>query len=98
MPRGFEFMEPGTDVWAPLVFDPTSPQHRATFNRAVARLAPGVTPERASQELQALIPAMHRDLAKTGQWGRRIRVRVAAGLGRERRPADAPDPARRGRA
>ena len=75
MPRGFEFMEPGTDVWAPLVFDPTSPQHRATFNRAVARLAPGVTPERASQELQALIPAMHRDLAKTGQWGRGIHVR-----------------------
>jgi putative ABC transport system permease protein len=76
MPRGFEFMEPGTDVWAPLVFDPTSPQHRASFNRAVARLAPGVTAERASQELQALIPAMHRDLAKTGQWGRGIHVRL----------------------
>ena len=75
MPRGFEFMEPGTDVWAPLVFDPTSPQHRSSFNRAVARLAPGVTTERATRELEALVPAMQRDLAKTAQWGRGIHVR-----------------------
>ena len=39
---------------------------------------------------------MHRDLAKTGQWGRGSRA-IAAGFGRERRPADAPDPPRRGR-
>ena len=74
MPRGFEFMEPGTDVWAPLAFDPASPQHRATFNLAVARLAGGATPALASQELQALVPDMRRDLAKPEQWGRNIRV------------------------
>jgi putative ABC transport system permease protein len=74
MPKGFEFVEPGTDVWTPLVFDPSSPQHKAAFNRAVARLAPGVTAERASEELQASVAATRRDLGKTEEWGRDLRV------------------------
>ena len=53
MPRGFEFLEPGTDVWAPLPFDPTSAQHRAQFSQAFARLERGVTTEAATSELQA---------------------------------------------
>lgn len=74
MPRGFEFREPGTDVWAPMAFDPTAPLHRGTFNLAIARLAPGATPARATDELQALVPAMRRELSKPAGWGRDLRV------------------------
>ena len=69
MPADFEYMEPGTDVWAPLLFDPASPQHKASFSQAFARLRPGVTIESAMQELQTMVPAMRRDLAKNADWG-----------------------------
>jgi putative ABC transport system permease protein len=74
MPPGFEFREPGTDVWAPLPFDPASPQHRATFSLAFARLADNVDIDQANQEIQALVPAMRQDLKKTNEWGRNDRV------------------------
>ena len=74
LPRGFEFREPGTDVWAPLAFDPTAPQHRGAFNLAIARLAPGATAARATDELQALVPTMRRELSKPLDWGRDLRV------------------------
>src|SRR5262249_46179505 len=68
-------LEPGTDVWAPLAFDPTSPQHRAQFSLAVARLKPGVTSERATTELQSLVPSMRDELHKANDWGRDIDAR-----------------------
>jgi predicted permease len=74
MSPGFEFLEPGTDVWAPLPYDPSSPQHRAQFSQAFARLRPGVTPEAATGELQSLMPDMRRDLSKPADWGRDLRV------------------------
>ena len=74
MPRGFEFLEPGTDVWAPLPFDPSSPQHRAQFSQAFARLNPNVTADVALQELQALLPAMRSDLNRPRDWGNDLRV------------------------
>ena len=74
MPAGFEFMGPGTDVWAPLVFDPGDRNHKATFNQAFARLALGATPEFVNRELASLTPAMRIDLVKAGDWGRTIRV------------------------
>ena len=74
MPQGFEFMEPGTDVWAPLLFDPADRNHRATFTLAFARLAPGVSAELVNSELAALTPAMRKDLAKANDWGQTIRV------------------------
>jgi predicted permease len=74
MPRGFEFMEPGTDVWAPLPFNPADPQHRATFSIAFARLRPGATVQLADKELQSLTPTMRADLKKTSEWGREGRV------------------------
>ena len=74
MPRGFEFLEPGTDVWAPLPFDPSSRQHRAQFSQAFGRLNPDVTVEIATRELQALLPAMRTDLAKPHDWANDIRV------------------------
>lgn len=85
MPRGFEFPDPGTDVWAPLTFDPSTPLHKATFSRAFGRLARGTTPENATRELVALTPAMRRELSLPNDWGHTLTVApvrdtIAAGL------------------
>lgn len=74
MPPGFEFMQPGTDVWVPFVFDPTDRNHKATTNRGFARLAPGMTPEVVNRELTAITPTMRTELGKTATWGRTIHV------------------------
>ena len=74
MPRGFEFLEPGTDVWAPLPFDPSSPQFRATFSLPFARLQPEATVDQAHRELSTLASAMRSELKKTNEWGRDGRV------------------------
>lgn len=74
MPEGFEFLEPGTDVWAPMPFDPASAQNRAQFSMPFARLNPGVTADVASAELQQLVPEMRDSLKKTTEWGRQGRV------------------------
>ncbi len=42
MPPGFEVFGPGTDLWAPLPWQPDSPQFKATFSLGVARLNRGV--------------------------------------------------------
>ena len=85
MPRGFEFLQPGTDVWAAMVFDPTAQNHKATFSQAFARLKPDVSVNAATNELAALTTAMRRDLGKPGDWGQTLRVEslqhtVTAGL------------------
>jgi putative ABC transport system permease protein len=74
MAPGFEFLQPGTDLWAPLTWDPSAANFKATFSQAVARLEPGVSITLASQELQALVPGMRRDLARANDWGQTIRV------------------------
>ena len=74
MPASFEFMEPGTDLWAPMPFDPASAQNRAQFSMPFARLRDGVTVEQAQAELQQLAPAMRDELKKTADWGREGRV------------------------
>ena len=76
MPQGFEFLEPGTDVWVPMPFDPASRQNRAQFSMAFARLNPDVTVETASAELQQLAPAMREALNKTAEWGQEGRIVV----------------------
>ena len=74
MPPGFEFLEPGTDLWAPMPFDPASAQNRAQFSMPFARLRPGVTLDAATSELQRLAPAMRQELKKTAEWGREGKV------------------------
>ena len=74
MPPGFEILEPGTDVWTPLPFDPGSPNHRATFSQVVARLSADATPEGASRELTVLVPRMRNDLALSEDWGRTLSI------------------------
>ena len=55
MPPGFEVFCAGTDLWAPLPWEPASRNHKATFSQGLARLAPGVTPEAATRELVELV-------------------------------------------
>jgi len=74
MPPSFEVFEPGTDLWAPLAWEPGTSSFRTTFSQSVARLAPGVTIEAATRELQSLAPALRRDLARAEDWGQTIRA------------------------
>jgi predicted permease len=72
MPPGFEVLEPGTDVWTPLPFDPGAPNHRATFSQVLARLEANVRPETANRELAQLVPRMRRELSLDDEWGRTL--------------------------
>ena len=74
MPRGFEFLEPGTDLWAPFPYDPTTAQYRGPNLQAFARSNAGVEVERASAELQAIVSAARATLKKTDEWGREIQA------------------------
>jgi predicted permease len=68
MPAGFTFREAGTDIWTPLPFDPASPQHRAQFSQAFARLRPGINVDAATRELRSLLPGMRADLKRPDDW------------------------------
>lgn len=74
MPRGFEVFGPGTEVWAPLPFDPTARNHTATFSMAFARLHDNIGVQAATSELVSLAAAMRRDLRKPHDWGTTIGV------------------------
>jgi putative ABC transport system permease protein len=53
MPRGFEFPEPGIDLWIPVGLNP---QRRSPFYLStIARLKPGVGPDEAAAETTALM-------------------------------------------
>jgi len=88
MPPGFEILEPGTDVWTPLPFDPASENHRATFSQALARLAPGVAVDAVNRELADLVPRMRRDLSLSDEWGRTLTIAPLQGaiVGTVRQP------------
>ena len=74
MPPGFEVFGPGTDVWAPLPWEPAGRNHKATMSMGLARLAAGVAPDAATRELAELAPAMRKDLAKPNDWGQALHV------------------------
>jgi putative ABC transport system permease protein len=57
MPPGFTFPD-DVDVWLRLQWDLAQHSRAAHFMEAVARLQPGVTPERAGRELAALSAAL----------------------------------------
>ena len=66
MPAGFRFPDNDTDVWKPAAFsaDLLSPNNRGShFLNAVARLKPGFTAERASEEAAALARAQGQENA-----------------------------------
>lgn len=74
MPPGFEFLRAGTDLWAPLPWNPSASNFRATFSQSVGRVKPGIAIEAASRELQSLAPSMRRDLEKANDWGQTMSV------------------------
>jgi putative ABC transport system permease protein len=73
MPPGFEFVA-RTDLWAPLIIDPTAWFHRGGTAVGLARLRPGATLEQAHAELRSMIPAMQSELAASTEYGRDARV------------------------
>jgi hypothetical protein len=74
MAPDFDIFSRDHDLWSALTWDPTGKIFEATFSLAVARLAPGVTPEAATRELAAPSPAMRKELAKPNDWGQAVNV------------------------
>ncbi len=71
MPPGFNYPN-GTDVWERLQWDFTQHSRTAHFVEAVFRLKPGVEPETATRELQALTRRLGREFAATNaDWSAR---------------------------
>jgi len=56
MPRGFAFPDPGVDLWIPIVVEPGIASLGGFSWEGVARLAGGVTPERAEAEVAGVLP------------------------------------------
>jgi putative ABC transport system permease protein len=55
MPRGFVFRSRDVDFWTPMQFTPAEIANRGShFLNVVARLRPGVTPDRAREDVQAI--------------------------------------------
>ena len=74
MAPDFDIFSRDHDLWSALTWDPTGKNFEATFSLALARLAPGVTPEAATRELAELSPAMRKELAKPNDWGQAVNV------------------------
>ncbi|HET9227063.1 MAG TPA: ABC transporter permease, partial [Thermoanaerobaculia bacterium] len=55
MAEGFRFPSPDEEMWIPMVIDPANLQPGNFNYGGVGRLKPGVTPERATKELSALV-------------------------------------------
>jgi predicted permease len=55
MPPGFDFPSPAIDIWAPRNLDPESENFGGHSISGIARLAPGVTIERAIEDSEGLI-------------------------------------------
>ncbi len=55
---GFEFSDPDVQLWTPLPVDPNETVFSGFNYPSVARMAPGIDPEEAQRELNALLPRM----------------------------------------
>src|SRR5688500_8067362 len=60
MPPGFSFMDKTVDLWAPVGFTQASRTPRGRSLSVVARLKPGVTVERASQDMTRVHAVLER--------------------------------------
>lgn len=74
MPAGFEVLEPGTDVWTPLAWDPKASTYSVTMSQGIARLKNDAGVDAATNELVALVPQMREELRRAADWGRDVRV------------------------
>ena len=77
MPPEFALPTPTTDVWMPMLWDKTYPSQiffrRAHWMRVVGRLKPGVSPEGAQAELQAVAKQLETEYPATN-------VKMGAGI------------------
>jgi putative ABC transport system permease protein len=72
MPPRFHYPD-DVDVWQLLQWDLTQHSREAHFMEAVARLAPGTTPEQAQGAIDALALRLQREFATTNRgWGTRL--------------------------
>jgi len=74
MPRSFEIFDPTTEVWIPLVEDPTTWEYNGNVSRAFARLAPGATVQSAQQEFEQLLVEMRVALGYPDDFGPGARI------------------------
>jgi putative ABC transport system permease protein len=74
MPPGFEILGERADLWVPLPFVPGTPAQSSQFSLALGRLRPGASDASATRELEALVPEMRRQLGRSDEWGRTMRV------------------------
>lgn len=68
MPRGFRTFDPETDLWTPLTVDPKEQTWTGAVALAYGRVRPGVAPEAATTELQALAVWMRGEFALAPAW------------------------------
>jgi putative ABC transport system permease protein len=62
MPRGFQFLDPEVRIWVPAAFTPAMLASRGShYLQVVARMKPGVTVERASNDIKTITEQIARD-------------------------------------
>ena len=72
MPAGFHFPNLA-ELWVPEQSDPAKAARTDYYLRGIARLKPGVTPERAASEMQAILEQIHRENpAANNNWRARV--------------------------
>lgn len=77
MPRGFEVFRGGVDVWTPLAVDEAALDRTDALNNnraVVARLAPGVTLERAEERATAALGAVRERFGDVLEAGHAVRL------------------------
>jgi putative ABC transport system permease protein len=74
MPRGFQFMDNQTELWAPLTMDASAQSYAGSITQGLARLAPGATHAAATAELTALAARMRAGFGLTESYGADARV------------------------
>ncbi len=71
MPASFSFAADTLDVWQAMAWDPQSRSQdffrRAHFVRVIARLAPGITPQAADVEFQAVVRQLQQEYPLTNR-------------------------------
>ncbi|HJR62452.1 MAG TPA: ABC transporter permease [Gemmatimonadaceae bacterium] len=70
MPRGFAYPGPNTDAWVPLAPPPDLRESRSSlWLRAIGRLAPGVSLERAATDLATVAAQLEREYPSNREMG-----------------------------
>ena len=69
MPRGFAYPSPQTEFWIPLgLTDAERGDHGSHYLGAVGRLTPGISVERAREDLRSIARALHAQRPETAGW------------------------------